>query len=328
MRSRPYNGRLGRPKKSKENSGKDIWDKLKIAGGFSTAFIVAFGAIIGSVYIPDKISQHSLRSEKIIELSALVPQLYDSSKAIRPTAIAMASYGEPAISFLLLALDDAIDNNNSKMKDAIVSAMKFMDAESKGEIISRLEIEMAQLDHPALSPLCIERIKCMVEILGWPRFDEKSVEILKQYFVTISRFPDIGYRFKDLNGAILRQLSNCHFPISELELRGVDLTKQDLKEIDFSNADLTKSNFWLANLYQCNFKGAILDSCDLRKAQFFTNVDDSAFVLGIFTRLAQSDWESAFLDSTVSDILYELELRPSDTLRLLELSTIAIEDAF
>jgi hypothetical protein len=302
------------------------WKKAKIIGNLSIAFILAAATIIGSTYIPNKINRNSLESQKIIQLSQLVPQLYDSSVALRPSIIAMASYGAPAVSFLLLVLDDATENEKDNIIKDITSTMKYMDRDAKKEIQAKLEMEIEQLNQRRLAHN-VEYIGHIVRILTSSRLDYESLRILEKYFNVVSEFTDNRYKLQGLNGCVIRALSDNDHAISRLRLDGLDFEDQDLKGIDFTNANLKNANLRDSRLYDCIFTGAILDSCDLRGAKFCPGYEDSPSILRTFRKFAESNWREAIMDSTVYDILIELDNKPQDTMRLLVLTDI-LKDGF
>lgn len=292
------------------------WEKAKIIGSVSTAVILAFAAIMGSIFVPDKINQHSLEAQWINELSQLVPQLYDSSAALRPSVIAMASYGVPAVPLLLIVLEDAIYMRNDYMKNTIVSTMKYMDDGSKKEVQTRLEMEIEQLDQRNLESCNLRLIEQMVSILQWPRLFEGSSPTLERYFSVVSKFTDNEDQLKELNSIVLRALSDNGFDISRLQLQGVDFEGQDLREIDFTNADLKNTVLIESELDDCKFAGAILDSCNMSGAFFFAGYEDKLSILNTFKELAKSNWRNAILDPYVYDFLRELDKNPQNTEKL------------
>lgn len=299
----------------KENEKKDKWEKAKIIGSVSTAVILAFAAIMGSIFVPDKINKHSLESEKIIQLSALVPQLYDSTTALRPSIIAMASYGAPAVSFLLLVLDDATVSGRDDMINTITSTMKYMDRDAKKEIQTKLEMEIEQLNQRKLAHN-VEYIGHIVRILTSSRLDDESLRILEKYFSIVSEFTVNQHKLQKLNGIVLRALSDNGHAISRLRLEGLDFEDQDLKGIDFTNANLKNANLRGCKLYNCTFTGAILDSCDLRGAKFCPGCEDGPSILRAISIYVNSNWREAKMNSTAYDILIALDNKPQDAERL------------
>lgn len=297
------------------------WEKAKIIGNLSTALILAAATIIGSTYIPNKINRNSLESQKIIQLSQLVPQLYDSSATLRSSIIAMASYGAPAVSFLLLVLDDATENEKDNIIKDITSTMKYMDRDAKKEIQAKLEMEIEQLNQRRLAHN-VEYIGHIVRILTSSRLDYESLRILEKYFSIVSEFTVNQHKLQGLNGIVLRALSDNDHAISRLRLERLDFEDQDLKGIDFTNANLKNANLRDSRLYDCTFTGAILDSCDLRGAKFCPGYEDSPSILGTFRKFAKSNWREAIMDSTAYDILIELDNKPQDAERLLALADI------
>ena len=295
------------------------WEKAKILGGVSTAVILAFAAIMGSIFIPDKINKHSLEAQWINELSRLVPQLYDSSAASRPSVMAMTSYGAPAVPFLLLVLDEATENESRDMIKAITSAMKYMDRDAKKEIQAKLEMEIEQLNQRRLAHN-VEYIGHIVRILTSSRLDDESLRILEKYFSIVSKFTVNQHELQSLNRIVLRSLSDNGHAISRLRLEGLDFEDQDLKGIYFTNANLKNANLRDSKLYDCTFTGAVLDSCDLRGAEFFPGYEDSRSILGTFRKFAKSHWREAIMDSTVYDILIELDKDPQNTEKLLAIA--------
>jgi hypothetical protein len=315
-------------RKTGEKEKKDLWDKARILGSIFTAFLIAFGAIMGSIFIPDKINRNSLESQKIIQLSGLVPQLYDTTKALHPTIIAMASYGAPAVSFLLLALDDAIENEKTELINTIISTMKYMDNDSKNEICERFKLEIDQLDERSLTEHNLQYIGYLVSILECPRLGDKSKGILKNYFSVVSDFKGAQYKLKELNGVMLKALFKNGFTISELKLDSLNFAEQDLRNINFSNASLIHTNLKGTKLYDCDFSNAILDSCILYEAEFFKTNKDTLIILNIFENFKKSHWKKAKLDNDILSILVKLEKEPPNQDELLELATIAKENRF
>ena len=298
------------------------WEKVKILGNLSIAFILAAATIIGSTYIPNKINRNSLESQKIIQLSELVPQLYDTSAALRPSIIAMASYGAPAVSFLLLALDDATENESRDMIEAITSTMKYMDRDARKEIQAKLEMEIDQLNQRKLAHN-VEYIGHIVRILTSSRLDDESLRILEKYFSIVSEFTVNRHELQELNAIVLRALSDNGHAISRLRLEGLDFEDQDLKGIDFTNANLEYANLRDSKLYDCTFTGAILDSCDLRGAKFCPGCEDGPSILRTIRIYAKSNWREAKMNSTAYDILEELDNYPQDAERLLALADLS-----
>lgn len=316
----------GKEKKAKKNEDKDFWDIAKIAGSFFTAVVIAFATVFGSIFIPREISRQSLESQKIIELSQLVPQLYDSTLALKPTVIAMASYGAPAVDFLLLALDNATECKNDSMVSTIVSTMKYMDNDSKKEIQTRLKMEINQLNDKKLVPHNLKYISNIIEILSSSTLDGESMRILASYFYKVSGFNENEYELLKLNGLVLRTMSDNDYPIHRLHLTNLDFEDEKLRSIDFRNADLTNTNMSNCDIIGCDFQGAVLDSCSLYGAKFFHGYEDSLQILNTFRNFAESHWERAALDDEVIELLQEIKRNDNINDELLQLA-IEIRDA-
>lgn len=299
---------------------KDSWEKAKIIGSFFTGIVIASATIFGSIFIPRELSEQSLESQKIIELSKLVPQLYDSTIALSPTVIAMASYGAPAVDFLLLALDNATEIKNESLVNTIISTMKYMDNESKKEIQSKLELEISQLNDAKVDPSNIKYIRHIIEILSSSKLDYESKRILSKYFSIISDFIANQYEFQQLNGLILKALADNKYPIHSLRLTNIDFENENLSGIDFSRSDLRGANFMYCDLIDCKFDGATLDSCFFYGARFFYGYEDSLIILNRFKTLANSFWENASLDDPIINLLKELNKEDREEIRLLELA--------
>lgn len=292
------------------------WEKAKIIGNLSIAFILAAATILGSTYIPNKINKHSLEAQWINELSQLVPRLYDSSAVVRPSVIAMASYGVPAVPLLLLVLEDAICMGNNDMIKTIVSTMKYMDDDSKKEVRTRLEMEIVQLDQRNLEPYNLRLIGQMVSILQWPRLFDGSSPILERYFSIVSKFTENKIQLPELNRIVLKALSDNGFNISRLQLQGLDFSRKDLSGIDFRNTRLKNTILIESEIDGCKFEGAILESCNMSGAFFFTGHEDTLTILNTFEELAKSNWRNATLDTPVYNILRELDKDPRNIEKL------------
>jgi uncharacterized protein YjbI with pentapeptide repeats len=313
-------------KKSEKNEKKDFWDMAKIVGSFFTAVVIAFATVFGSIFIPREISRQSLESQKIIELSQLVPQLYDSTRALKPTVIAMASYGAPAVDFLLLALDNATECKNDSMVNAIIATMKYMDNDSKKEIQVRLKMEINQLNDKKLVPHNLKYISNIIEILSSSALDGESMRILARYFSKVSIFNDNKYELQKLNGLVLRAIADNNYPIHRLKLTNLDFEDEKLRGIDFGNADLTSTNMSNCDIIGCDFEGATLDSCSLYGAKFFHGYEDSLEILNTFRNFAKSRWERAELDDEIVELLEEIKRDDNINEELLQLA-INIRDA-
>jgi len=276
--------------KRDDEKKKDGWDKFQIIGSLSTAAVLAVATYLGTTIIPEKINKQSLESQKIIKLSELVPQLY-GPKPPRPIVIAMASYGAPAVPFLLRSLNDATENDTTKETtdfiEAITSTMKYLDEAAKNEVKARLKFEIDRLSEQHLTHN-VNFIGHIVSILSASPMDCETLDILEEYFSIVSEFKDNKEDLKELNAKILRALFDNGFPIAKLKLAGIDFEAQDLNGIDFSNTNLRDTNLIECIITDCSFEGANLENCDLTGVDF-----DSTNIHSI----AKTNWQQAIVDA-------------------------------
>ncbi|MCP4582242.1 MAG: pentapeptide repeat-containing protein [candidate division Zixibacteria bacterium] len=303
-----------------ERISKDSLDKLKIIVNLAVTVVLAGATIMGSIVIPEYISRQSLKSQKIIQLSELVPELYDtdSTTTVRPKIIAMTSYGAPAVPFLLLVMYDATTNEDSEMIQSIVSAMKYMDNESKAEVEKKLEFEVDQLAEYRLAEN-IEYIGYMIDILTALPLSATSQRVLAKYFSIVSTFEVNQPILGELNIKILKALSSNGYPVSRLKLRGLDFETGDLSGVDFRRADLTAVNLTECNLANCDFTDALLSSCNLAGVRFYNDNDNTQQTFSVFKNLASSDWQNAIFDPAIRDILKETENETQDQEKIISL---------
>ncbi len=285
-------------------SNKDYWDKFQILSSFSTAVVLAIATYIGSTVIPEKINQKSNESQKIIELSKLVPQVYgayNDSTEVRPLIIAVASYGVPAVSYLLRLLDVAIQNGDEEIADAITETMKNMNEDAKNQIGVRLKSEIERLK-PLYLSYNVEFIGRIVDIFSVPNLNRELQRILERYIVVVASFEINQREMRELNAKVVQALAYNEFPLFRLNpnLAGLNFEGTNLIDIDFLDVDLSNSVFSDCTIEMSNFDGVNLSFCKLTGTQF-----DSTSSYSIST----TNWTEAILDEELEVLLANLNNR-------------------
>ncbi|MEE9444011.1 MAG: pentapeptide repeat-containing protein [candidate division Zixibacteria bacterium] len=314
-------------RKKIEEKGRDWLGILAIVGRLLIATVLAIATYLGATVIPETINRQSLESQKIIHLSELVPKLYSDSTAAnrKPILISMASHGVPAVPFLLLALEDANENDDTELIQGVISAMKYMDDNARNEINSKLGLEISQLREDNLGKN-VHFMCYIIDILDTWQSNETTQSLLERYFIKVSVIDKNKRKLKELNGTVLNALAKIGTMTSRLPLAALDFEGQDLSGIDFSQADLSQSNLANCKLTDCTFEGTILDLCNLEGATFFLRQHDSHQVLGIFKNLSKAQWQNAYLDSTVCELLSELTKENGREATIFELTKTLMDE--
>jgi hypothetical protein len=314
-------------RKKIEEKGRDWLGILDKVGRLLIALVLAIATYLGATVIPKTINRHSLESQKIIQLSQLFPRLYADSTGIisKPILISMASYGVPAVPFFLLALEDASENDDTELIEGVVLAMKYMDDEARNEINAKLEMEINQLREDNLGSN-VDFICHITDILNTWQLNKTTQKLMESYFTRVSLIVKNKTMLNKLNGKILDALAKNGSKTSRLPLAALDFEGQDLSGIDFSHADLSRSNLANCKLTDCIFEGAILDSCNLGGAVFLLKQHDSLQVISIFGNLSRAQWQNAYLDSTVRELLSELAKKNGREATIFELTKTLMDE--